>query len=371
MKIKKKALGCLVVLTLSALAGWLTVLIGFRGPVLPPEPLPDNIVDLHVHCAGTGAGESGCFVAPAMRDSFKTRFYVNALGVSIEEIEEKGDAFVLQKISQRLAESETVRSAVVLALDGVVGPDGTLDLERTQVYIPNEFVARETQKYANLFFGASVNPERADALDRLARVKQQGAVLVKWLPSIQRFDPADPRFAPFYRGLAELGLPLLCHTGEEHSFTSADQSLGDPARLELALQQGVTVIAAHAATTGANGGEPNLKRLLRLMARYPNLYADISSLTQLNKVGHLEEVLRASETRGRLVYGSDFPLTATPLVSSYWFPLNLTRKQMSRMQGLNAWDRDVGIKQALGVPTDVFARTAQLLGLASGAQREP
>ena len=31
-----------------------------------------------------------------------------------------------------------------------------------------------------------------------------GAVLLKWLPSIQGFDPADPALTPFYRRLAEL-----------------------------------------------------------------------------------------------------------------------------------------------------------------------
>ena len=53
--------------------------------------------------------------------------------------------------------------------------------------------------------------------------------------------------------------------------------MGDPYRYRLALDHGVMVIAAHAATTGHQEGERNIDRLLSLMERYPNLYGDISS----------------------------------------------------------------------------------------------
>ena len=51
-----------------------------------------------------------------------------------------------------------VRAAVVLALDGPVGSDGELDRARTEIYVPNEFVAAEVAKHPELRFGASVNP---------------------------------------------------------------------------------------------------------------------------------------------------------------------------------------------------------------------
>ena len=78
----------------------------------------------------------------------------------------------------------------------------------------------------------------------------------KWLPPIQHIDPANQRLVPFYLRLKELGLPLLSHTGSEHSFTRARNELGDPERLRLPLSLGVTVIAAHAAGSGRNQGKP-------------------------------------------------------------------------------------------------------------------
>ena len=55
----------------------------FRGPILPPEPLPAApFVDLHCHVAGLGAGGSGCFVSERLRRSWKVGFYFRSFGVS-------------------------------------------------------------------------------------------------------------------------------------------------------------------------------------------------------------------------------------------------------------------------------------------------
>jgi hypothetical protein len=102
--------------------------------------------------------------------------------------------------------------------------------------------------------------------------------------------------------------------------------------------------------------------LARLMAQSPNLYADISSLTQINKLGALREVLRRPEFRHRLVYGTDFPLVNMPLVSPWFFPRDLKLLEMWRISRIkNPWDRDVALKQALGVPAEVFTRAERLI----------
>jgi predicted TIM-barrel fold metal-dependent hydrolase len=208
------------------------------------------------------------------------------------------------------------------------------------------------------------NPYRKDALERLVAAKQQGAILVKWIPNIQHIDPADPQLKPFYRKMRELGLALLSHTGQERSFSDADDTFGDPRRLELALSQGVTVIAAHLATTGTNQGEDNYQRILPMFAQYPNLYADISSLTQINKLGFMDKALREPRLQGRLLYGSDFPLSNMILSSAWYFPLNLNKAEMGRINAIhNHWDRDVALKQALGMPSEVFTRNATVLGI--------
>jgi len=103
-------------------------------------------------------------------------------------------------------------------------------------------------------------------------------------------------------------------------------------------------------------------RLGKMLDRHPNLYADISSLTQINKPSMLRKALLRKEFRGRLVYGSDFPLINLPIVSPWCFPLNLRVADMWRISRLaNPWDRDVTLKQALGVPAAVFTRAETLL----------
>lgn len=247
-------------------------------------------------------------------------------------------------------------------MDGVVDSQGELDKARTEFYVPNEFVAALTARHTNLLFGASINPHRADALARLDRAAAEGAVLVKWLPSIQLIDPADARLVAFYQRLVELHIPLLVHTGAEHSFTWSRNEYGDPSRLRLPLSLGVTVIAAHAAWPGRHGGERDVDCLARLAREYPNLYADISSLTQVNKLGALREILRRPEFEGRLVYGSDFPMINMPIVSPWFFARELSLRQRWKLSRIkNPWDRDVAIKQALGVPADVFTRGEELL----------
>jgi uncharacterized protein len=345
-----------------SLGGCVACRVFHSGPYRAPEPLPEaKLLDMHVHTAGIGAGDSGCFISKQMESSWKLGIYLKSFGTTREELQQKGDAHVVQLISRQLAASKHVGQAILLAMDGVVDANGELDKSRTEVYVPNAFVAQETAKTTNLLFGASINPLRKDALAQLDWAKANGARLVKWIPSIMQFDPADERLTPFYRKLVELKLPLLTHAGQERSFTSARDELCDPQRLHLPLKLGVTVIVAHIASTGANAGQRDTDRLAPMMATYTNLFSEISSLTQVNKLGYLKEALTRPEWSGRLLHGSDFPLINTALCSPYCYPLNLTAEQCRRISAIeNPWDRDVELKQALGVPKEIFARSRQL-----------
>lgn len=327
-------------------------------------PTSAHVIDIHCHTAGIGAGGSGCFVSPALRRSWRYRVYLKAFGVTDQELENHGDALILQRLSASLAASRKVDKAVVLAMDGVVDAAGELDREQTELYIPNDFLARELRRYPNLLFGASINPYRLDALQRLERVAADGAVLLKWLPSIQHIDPADHRLIPFYRKLIELGLPLLTHTGAESSFTWKKDELADPERLRLPLSLGVTVIAAHCASNGRTDGRDNFASFLQLSREFPNLYADISALTQVNRLGHLSRVLRRVPRSDMLLYGTDMPLLTTGITSPWFHFYRLSPPVLSRiLKEKNPWDRDVALKIALGLPEPVLTRAASILRL--------
>ncbi|MFW5451599.1 MAG: amidohydrolase family protein [Methylophagaceae bacterium] len=337
--------------------------IVFSGSTLETASLTGSpIIDSHVHIAGLGFGGSGCFVSDEMKNSYKFDYYLRAFGVTRTEMEAEGDQLIVRRVAETLEKSENVDGAIILAMDGVIDDNGELDKAKTQVYIPNDYVAEQTGLYPSLYFGASINPYRSDALQRLEKVKQQGAKLIKWIPNIQHIDPADKALIPFYKKMKSLDLPLLSHAGQERSFQSAIDEYGDPKRLELPLSLGVTVIAGHIATTGESDEQSNYQRILELFEHYPNLYSDISSLTQINKLGYLDKALAEPRLKDRLIYGSDFPLVNMALVSPYYFPLKLTVKQMNTIADItNPWDRDIMLKQALGVPAKVFVNSAQLL----------
>jgi hypothetical protein len=269
------------------------------GPYSPVEPLPEKgIVDMHCHVNGIGAGDSGCFISEEFRKNWRFPLYLRSFGVSEQELSENGDGLVVERLSQLLAESKFVKKAVVLAMDGVYDSDGLLDTQRTEVYVPNEFVAEAVDRHSNLLFGASVNPYRRDWLDRLVWAEARGAVLVKWIPSIMNIDPSDPKLIPFYNKLAELNVRLLTHTGKDRSIPYSNNELNDPEKLRLPSYLGVKVIAAHIASTGCYHGEQSSIRLARVMKEYPNLYADISSLTQFNKPGYMKKALTWEEFSG-------------------------------------------------------------------------
>jgi len=338
---------------------WVGLPAQFSRPV---EPIPAGIVDMHCHIAGIGAGGSGCFISPQLQHNWRFKIYLHSFGVSQQELLQQGDGLVGDRISESLAESKYVSRAVLLALDGVVDAEGNLDTNRTEVYVPNEFVAEIVARHTNLLLGASVNPYRRDALARLEWAKAHGAVLVKWIPPIMEINPDDPKLIPFYKKMVELKLPLLSHTGKEKSFPRADEELGDPEKLRLPLSLGVTVVAAHISSSEKYHGERGPDRLARLMHEYPNLYTDISALTQIDRPGSLKEALTRPEFSGRLVYGTDFPLINTPLVSP-WYSFHLSlRQRLAIERAKNPWDQDVLLKHDLGVPTETFARSGKMFG---------
>lgn len=337
----------------------------FRGAMhLPVASPPTGILDMHCHTAGFGAGGSGAWVSEDLRSSWKFNLYLKIFGTDKKTVSEQGDQIVMDIIARSLRESVHVDAAVILALDEPYTVDGVLNRDAGEACVPNRFVGESVKAHSELHFGASVHPNRKDALAELEWSKANGAVFVKWLPNIQDINPADERYVDYYNKLVELDLPLLTHVGDEDSFSKTNNALGDPNLLKLALDCGVRVIAAHVASSGVSDGQDNVERLLEMMPEYPNLVADLSTLTQFNRKKHFPKVLKDSRLKGRLMYGTDYPLTNTPLVSplQYFLRLNLTQLWQLTMTR-NSWDRDVRLKAALGVPPEVFHFSREFLNL--------
>ncbi len=120
----------------------------------------------------------------------------------------------LEHLVRELRASKHVQKAVLLGMDGVYDQTGLLNRQHTEFLIGNDYVLKTARAYPELFLaGPSINPQREDAIDEVHRCADAGAVLIKVLPNAQHFNPADPKYKPFYRALAERKLPFLSHVG--------------------------------------------------------------------------------------------------------------------------------------------------------------
>src|SRR6185312_14728454 len=106
----------------------------------------------------------------------------------------------------------------------------------THLYVSNDYVIELAKRHRKVLFGASVHPYRKDAVAEIERCVADGAVLLKWLPIVQDFDPSDERCFPVYEALAHYKLPLLCHTGGERSLPNLNPHVADPLLLTPALR---------------------------------------------------------------------------------------------------------------------------------------
>lgn len=118
---------------------------------------------------------------------------------------------------------------VCLALDPVYDPAGNRREDLSNMWVDNDYILDQLAPAANgkVLLGASVHPYDPEFRTRVARYVAAGAVLLKWLPSAQQIDLADPRVGGALEFLASAGrggrpLPLLLHVGPEYSIMTTD-----------------------------------------------------------------------------------------------------------------------------------------------------
>lgn len=318
------------------------------------SPRGGSVIDIHVHLAALPTKSNRCRLSKRMLKSPLAKFIAWTQSLPLED-PETANRLYLENLDRELSASKHVGQAVLLAMDGVYGADGMLDEARTDFLISNDCVLEAAEENPRFLAGVSINPNRCDYLEELIRCASRGASLVKVLPNAQVFDPADKRHKEFYRTLGKLHLPLLSHVGFEFSLIGRDQSLGDPSRLRLALDEGVTVVAAHGCSTGLFLLERYFDAMLDLVKRYKNFYLDTSALTLPNRVGALLRIRRRPELFERLLFGTDYPLPC------YAYPALLASPGAyleARRTG-NRFDRHWRTLSALGLPEGKDA--AQLL----------
>jgi len=265
------------------------------------------VIDCHVHLAALRTKDNGCYISPRLLNSPLFRFLRWKHRLPIEDAARSNQKYVEDLLSE-LRRSQHVTKAVLLGMDGVYDTNGMLDAEKTEFLVGNDYVLNLARSYPHEFLpGVSINPQRRDAVEELERCAAAGAALVKVLPNTQGFDLGNRRYLPFYKKMAQLKIPLLSHVGYEFTLVGQDQAAGDPDRLRLALDEGVTVIAAHGCSSGLVFYERYVSTFLDLVRLYPNFYSDVSALTLPNRFGMLLRLRRYPETHDRLLFGTDYP----------------------------------------------------------------
>jgi uncharacterized protein len=305
-----------------------------------------TLIDCHVHLAALPDGNNGCYISPKMLKSPLFRFLLWKHQFALDKPREANQKY-LDDLLGELRASRHVQKAVLLGMDGVYDQNGELNQVHTDFLISNDYVLKTARAYPDEFLaGVSINPQRRDAVEEVHRCADAGATLVKVLPNAQQFNPADRRYKMFYRALAERKLPFLSHVGYEFSLIGKDQSVGDPDRLKLALEEGTTVIAAHACSYGLMLYEKFIPTFHEFAKRYPNFYADISALTLPNRMRMLLHLRRYPEIHERLLFGTDYPLSVFHLAAWGRVALSILR---DILQTKNRFDRQVSICRELGL----------------------
>lgn len=322
-------------------------------------------IDAHVHVIATERKAHGCFVSKRLRRRpvfVLWKIAKNYAGLPDAEFDRR----YLENMVRDVREGEGIDRAVILGFDAVYDSRGEPDWGRTEAYTSNDYVLNIAGEHDCCLAGASIHPGRRDALEEAERCAEAGAVLVKWVPGAQGIDPADARHTKFYEKLAGLNLPLLSHTGYEHTVPAPEQDYGNPDRLERALDAGVTVIAGHFGTSGIGHLVEYFPRFAELVKKHPNLYGDLSALTTISRAVYLRRVLKDPLLVERMVQGSDYPVPPMPaLFSRRLGPKNLLRLWREE----NYFTKEYRLKKLMGVPEEVFFRAQKILRISENKNK--
>jgi uncharacterized protein len=315
-----------------------------------------NPIDLHVHVLGNGLAGSGCRVQRVWWQEPFVQMMARSIGVDVSLGDPRLDEVYARRLGSWLDES-SLGGVVLLACDDVHQDDGVSRPDLSRIYVPNEYVLDLCRREQKFLPGISIHPARKNALDLLEAGVEAGAVLLKLLPCVQIVDPALARYRPFWKRMAELRLPLLAHTGGEFSLPTYRPDLCNPHCLRAVLEQGVTVIAAHCGAPALPWHRDFSGDFLDLRNAFPNLYGDISALSQ---PVHFKTLTRVRENPERILYGSDYPVVTSVFWSRafQW----ISPQQAERLWKVcNPLQRKLELTRLLGFPDTIFSGVYEVL----------
>ena len=176
--------------------------------------------------------------------------------------------------------------------------------------IPNEEIAEVAAANPDVLVPfASVDPARADAAERAARLIDEHRVKgFKFHPNLQAFFPNDRSAYPLYEVIAEAGLPALFHTG--HSGIGTGLPGGGGFRLKYSNPMHLDDVAAdfpELQVVLAHPSFPWQDEAISVCLHKENVWIDLSGWSPRYFSPQLVQYAN-TQLRSKVLFGSDFPL---------------------------------------------------------------
>lgn len=245
-------------------------------------------IDVHVHPADLEMGKaSGKYAESAVR--------YFGLDPSLLVVDLDQTAEIYRSLDMK---------AVLLAWDA----EANTGLPR----LTNDYIAEAVKRHPDVFFGfACVDPWKGKmALEEVERaVRELGLIGVKFQQSAQAFYPNDRRFYPLWEKIAELGVPVMFHTGTTGFGAFAPGGHG----IKLGFCRPIPYIDDVAADFPdlkiicAHPGWPWTDEVLAIALHKTNVYIDLSGWSPK----HFPPSLVQHANRGlqdRCMFGTDYPV---------------------------------------------------------------
>lgn len=315
-------------------------------------------IDCHVHIVGNGSSGSGCWIRPPGWRWPLQALMVRHIGLPVSALKGDLDHLYAAKLIEWVRAS-SLDAAVILAQEQVYDSNGKLMENFGTAYVPNDYVLKLAAEHREFLPAVSIHPARPDAMEELEKGIAGGAVMMKCLPNCQNIDCSDRRFTPFWERMAEAGIPLLAHTGGEHTLQVIRPEFADPRTLELPLRCGVTVIAAHSGSRSGLTDPEYFHYFAEMALKHPNFYGDNSAFN----IPIRSRVIKPSMQKPlveKIVHGSDYPV---PIFGHWaWLRGLMNRATFNKWQSHpNPIERDYQFKKAMGYDDAVFTRLKDLL----------
>jgi uncharacterized protein len=323
----------------------------------------DQPIDMHVHIVGNGTGGTGCWLRVTGWHRPLAAMMLRHIGLPGDAMTGDLDRLYVERLLE-LVRGSSLSAAVILAQDDVYDESGRVMAGVGSFYVPNDYVFKLAREHKEFLPAVSIHPARHDALEELERCLAAGTVMMKCLPNCQNINCNDRRLTTFWERMAEAKLPLLAHTGGEHTLPVVRPEYANPRVLTLPLECGVTVIAAHSGTKSGLFDPDYFHTFAEMTRQFPNLYGDTSAFNVPIRGRHIARCLR-KPLASRLVHGSDYPVP----VHGHWSwlrgCLDWAAFRQSQ-QNANVLERDYQLKLAMGFPAEHFTRIRQLLRRPAG-----